>query len=217
MKNYFLILLPSLIALTSLLSCQAQNKRVMQNDEKQVNIEGLDYATFGAGCFWCVEAVFQELKGVEKVISGYMGGNADQANYKAVSYEKTGHAEVTRIYFNSEIISFETLLEVFFTTHDPTTLNRQGADKGEQYRSVIFYHNESQRTLAEKVKTSVAAELWDDPIVTEISEATEFYEAEEYHQNFYSLNPNYGYCVAVINPKLEKFRKKFAEKLKSSH
>ena len=214
MKNS--ILLFSFMVMASLFSCQAQNKRVMQYNDQEKNIEGLDYATFGAGCFWCVEAVFQELSGVEKVVSGYMGGDAEKANYKAVSYEKTGHAEVARIYFDSGVISFETLLEVFFTTHDPTTLNRQGADRGEQYRSVIFYHNDVQRDLAEKVKSTIAADLWDDPIVTEVTEATEFYEAEEYHQDFYSLNPNYGYCQAVINPKLEKFRKRFADKLKSS-
>jgi len=181
------------------------------NDMHKTNHE---LATFGAGCFWCVEAVFQELKGVEKVVSGYSGGEIKNPSYKEVCSGRTGHAEVCQIYFDPAIISYETLLEVFWTTHDPTTLNRQGADSGTQYRSVIFTHNEAQHTAAQKSLTEVAPLLWIDPIVTEITPYTNFYPAEDYHQNFYSENADYGYCQAVINPKINKFREKFKSLLK---
>ena len=176
--------------------------------------EGQEVATLGAGCFWCVEAVFQELKGVSSVVSGYMGGEIKNPTYKDICTGKTGHAEVAQVTFDPTVITFEEVLEVFWSTHDPTTLNRQGADRGTQYRSAIFYHSDTQKQAAEKSKTEVAPELWDDPIVTEITEASVFYEAEDYHQNYYNENQNYGYCVAVINPKMEKFRKRFADKLK---
>lgn len=174
----------------------------------------LSKATFGAGCFWCVEAVFQQLKGVEKVVSGYMGGHIKNPAYKEVCRGTTGHAEVLQIDFDPSIISFDELLEVLWTTHNPTTLNQQGADKGTQYRSAIFYHDVSQKVAAEKSKNEVAPKYWDNPIVTEITEASEFYAAEDYHQNYFNNNPTNGYCRVVISPKISKFRKSYADKLK---
>ena len=174
-----------------------------------------EIATFGAGCFWCVEAVFQELKGVLKVESGYMGGSVPDPTYQQVCTGNTGHAEVTRITFDPSVITYEQLLEVLWTTHDPTTLNRQGADAGTQYRSAVFYETPEQKAIAEKSKTEVATTIWDKPIVTEITPASEFYPAEDYHQNYYANNPNAGYCRIVILPKVEKVRKEFTEQLKN--
>ena len=173
-----------------------------------------EIATFGAGCFWCVEAVFQQLEGVESVVSGYMGGQVKDPTYREVCSGMSGHAEVAQITFQPEMISFEELLEVLWASHDPTTLNRQGADKGTQYRSAIFYHTEQQRQIAERSKAEVATQIWEDPIVTEISEASIFYPAEKYHQNFFTNNPTQRYCRAVIVPKMAKFRKVFADDLK---
>lgn len=192
-------------------SVYAKESLQIQNNNQS---KSLEIATYGAGCFWCVEAVFQELKGVEKVVSGYMGGNTKNPTYKEVCSGTTGHAEVAQIHFDPNIITFAELLEVFWTTHDPTTLNRQGYDVGSQYRSAIFYQSEKQQKTAEESKKNIATQLWTDPIVTEISAASTFYEAEQYHQDFYSLNPDYGYCRAVINPKMKKFREKFIHKLK---
>lgn len=163
----------------------------------------LETASFGAGCFWCVEAVFENLDGVKKVESGYMGGHTDNPTYKAVCSGATGHAEIVQITFNPEIIKYETLLDWFWRSHDPTTLNRQGADRGTQYRSAIFYHNEAQRASAEAFKAN-AQKYFDDPIVTEISAASKFYPAENYHQNYYRQNQAAPYCQMVIRPKLEK-------------
>jgi peptide-methionine (S)-S-oxide reductase len=172
-------------------------------------------ATFGAGCFWCVEAVFQRLEGVVSVESGYAGGTVANPTYKQVCSGTTGHAEVCQIRYDPAKISYETLLEVFWKTHDPTTLNRQGYDVGTQYRSVIFYHNEKQKELAEKYKKELdASGAWDKPIVTEIEPAPEFYKAEDYHQNYYNSNPGKGYCARIIAPKLEKFENVFKDKLK---
>jgi len=172
-------------------------------------------ATFGAGCFWCVEAVFQRLDGVISVQSGYAGGTVENPTYKQVCTGATGHAEVCQIRFDPAKISFDDLLQVFWKTHDPTTLNRQGADEGTQYRSVIFYHDDQQRAQAEKRKKELdASGAWRNPIVTEISPLTRFYPAEDYHQNYYRTNPQQGYCRIVIQPKLEKFEKVFADKLK---
>ncbi len=171
-------------------------------------------ATFGAGCFWCVEAVFQELRGVLKVESGYMGGHTTDPTYKEISTGTTGHAEVTQITFDPEEISFEELLEVLWTTHDPTTLNRQGADVGTQYRSAVFYHTDEQKQVAEKSKEEVAAQIWEKPIVTEITPSGRFFAAEAYHQDYYANNPNAGYCRVVIAPKIEKLRSRFTDKLK---
>jgi peptide-methionine (S)-S-oxide reductase len=173
-----------------------------------------EIATFGAGCFWCVEAVFQELKGVIKVESGYMGGHTPDPTYREVCTGETGHAEVTRITFDPTVISYEELLEVLWTSHDPTTLNRQGADAGTQYRSAIFYENEDQKAKAEKSKKEVATTIWDKPIVTEIVPASTFYPAEEYHQDYFANNPNAGYCRIVIAPKVEKVRQMYTDKLK---
>ncbi len=173
-------------------------------------------ATFGAGCFWCVEAIFQQLQGVTSVVSGYSGGRTENPTYRQVSTGRTGHAEVCQIRFNPQIISFDALLRVFWETHDPTTLNRQGADVGTQYRSVIFYHNEEQRRIAEERKKQLEESgSWSQPIVTEISPMTTFYPAEEYHQNYYIRNPQQAYCQVVIRPKLEKFREVFREKLRT--
>lgn len=172
-------------------------------------------ATLGAGCFWCVEAIYQRLEGVEKVESGYSGGHVKNPTYEAVCTGKTGHAEVIQVTFNSKKITFKELLEVFFRTHDPTTLNRQGADVGTQYRSAIFYHNDEQKAIAEQVKKETdTAKIWDDPIVTEISKFSEFYKAESYHQDYYNQNSFQPYCMMVINPKLSKFKKEFSSKLK---
>ena len=174
-----------------------------------------EVATLGAGCFWCVEAIYQRLNGVEKVESGYSGGTVKNPTYEQVCTGKTGHAEVIQVTFDPALLSYKTLLEVFFKTHDPTTLNRQGADAGTQYRSVIFYHSEEQRKIAEQVKKETdAAKIWDDPIVTEIAPYSSFYKAENYHQNYYNENSYKPYCMAVINPKLSKFRKEFRNLLK---
>lgn len=171
-------------------------------------------ATFGAGCFWCVEACFSEMKGVKQVLSGYMGGSTQNPTYKDVCTGTTGHAEVAQIIFDPSIISYEELLEVFWFVHDPTTLNRQGNDVGTQYRSVVFYHSEQQKELAEFYKKKLdESGAYSNRIVTEISPAAEFYVAEDYHQGYFKDNPNQPYCSAVVRPKVEKFRKAFAEKL----
>lgn len=177
--------------------------------------ENLSKATFGSGCFWCTEAIFENVKGVTDVVSGYTGGKTINPTYEEISTGNTGHAEVSQITFDSTIISFEELLEIFWGTHDPTTLNRQGADVGTQYRSAVFYHNENQKNSAETIKQKLGeAGIWDKPIVTEITELTKFYPAEKYHQDYYANNSNQGYCSFVITPKLEKFKKVFKEKLK---
>jgi len=174
-----------------------------------------DTATFASGCFWCVEAVFQELKGVLSVTSGYTGGKIKNPTYREVSSGLTGHAEACQIVYDPSIITFDELLEAFWASHDPTTLNRQGADQGTQYRSAIFYHNDIQKELAEAYKAKLNAEkAFDKPIVTEISTAVTFYKAEDYHQNYYNQNGDAPYCSYVIVPKLEKFRKVFKDKLK---
>ena len=176
-----------------------------------------ELATFGAGCFWCIEAVFKELRGVTSVESGYSGGVTPNPTYQQVCTGRTGHAEVAQITYEPSQISFDELLEVFWKTHDPTTLNQQGADEGTQYRSAVFYHTEQQKELAEKYKRELdAAGAWNAPIVTEIVPFTKFYKAEDYHQNYYTLNPDQGYCTAIIRPKVEKFRKVFKDKLKTS-
>ncbi|MHA2601571.1 MAG: peptide-methionine (S)-S-oxide reductase MsrA [Candidatus Thorarchaeota archaeon SMTZ1-83] len=177
----------------------------------------MELATFGAGCFWCVEAVFQQLKGVKSVVSGYAGGQVRNPTYEQVCTGRTGHAEVCQIEYDPEQISYEELLEVFFNTHDPTTLNRQGNDVGTQYRSAIFYNTEKQREAAERAKTELdASGQWKNPIVTEITPLQEFYRAENYHQDYYRRNPNQRYCQLVIKPKLDKFERVFRPKLDKS-
>jgi peptide-methionine (S)-S-oxide reductase len=174
-----------------------------------------DTATFGTGCFWCTEAVFQQLKGVIEVSSGYSGGSVKDPTYREVCTGSTGHAEACQIVFNPKVISYTDLLEVFWKTHDPTTLNRQGNDEGTQYRSAIFYHNELQRQVAEKYKKQLdVSGAFSNPIVTEITKYTNFYKAENYHQDYYNLNGSEPYCKYVIAPKLDKFKKVFKDKLK---
>ncbi len=188
----------------------------LQNQNQLLDMEkdGLSIVTLGGGCFWCVEAVYQELKGVYKVESGYTGGSLDNPSYKQICSGTTGHAEVVQIFFDSSEISFEDILEVFWSTHDPTTLNRQGNDVGTQYRSVIFYHDEDQRSKAEYSKREIAPQLWERPIVTEIAPMGTYYPAENYHQDYYRQNTSDGYCSAIITPKMVKFRKRFKDKLK---
>lgn len=179
-----------------------------------MNNKNLQLATLGGGCFWCTEAVFQEVKGVEKVVSGYSGGNAPgRPTYREICSGLTGHAEVVQIAFDANVISYEDILVIFMTTHDPTTLNRQGADVGTQYRSVIFYHNEMQKEIAEVVVKEMASH-YDNQIVTEISALNVFYEAEKEHQDYYKNNQTQGYCSFVISPKLAKLRKLHADMLK---
>jgi peptide-methionine (S)-S-oxide reductase len=175
----------------------------------------MEQAIFGGGCFWCTEAVFQNLKGVLKVVSGYMGGQKENPTYDDICGGNTGHAEIIRIDYDPEQIAFEDLLLVFFKTHDPTTLNRQGNDVGTQYRSVIFYENQEQKSAAENMIDQLEEEtVFNNPIITEVSPVSKFYEAEDYHQNYYNNNANKGYCAYVIQPKLVKFTKDFWDKLK---
>lgn len=177
--------------------------------------ENLEEATFGAGCFWCVEAVFQEVKGVKRVVSGYAGGEVKNPSYREVCSGKTGHAEVARITFDPSVVSYEELLEVFWHTHNPTTLNRQGYDVGTQYRSVIFYHNDEQKEAAEKsLKETDESGLWGDPIVTKIQPLSNYSRAEDHHQDYYENHANAAYCSAVIAPKLKKLKKEFSHMVK---
>lgn len=174
-------------------------------------------ATLGSGCFWCTEAVFLELRGVKSVVSGYSGGKVKNPTYREVCSGLTGHAECIQVTFDPAVVSYSDILEVFWNTHDPTTLNKQGADEGTQYRSVIFYQSEEQRKVAEAYKSQLdKSGTFRSRIVTEITPATVFYPAEKYHQNYYALNPDQGYCEYVIRPKVDKFRKQFAQKLKSA-
>lgn len=209
------ILIINIIVLVVSFTCTAKSDSAII--EKGQDMDNLELVTIGAGCFWCVEAVYQRLEGVEKVVSGYAGGDVDNPTYKEVCDGTTGHAEVCQISYNPEVISFDELLEIFWKTHDPTTLNRQGADVGTQYRSVIFYHSEEQKNLAEEYKSKLdKAEIYDDPIVTEISPISKFYPAEDYHQNYYNNNSSQPYCSYVITPKLEKFNKVFSDKIKKN-
>jgi len=174
----------------------------------------MEIATFGSGCFWCTEAFFQKLKGVNKVASGYSGGTIKNPTYREVCSGLTGHAEVVQVYFDPNVIAYADLLEVFWKTHDPTTLNRQGNDEGTQYRSVVFYHNEKQKDLAIHYKNELTtSKIWSDPIVTEIKPFETFYPAEDYHQNYFNDNGSQPYCNFVIMPKMEKFKKIFADKI----
>ena len=173
-------------------------------------------ATLGGGCFWCIEAVFNQLQGVESAVSGYAGGAKPNPSYEAVCNGDTGHAEVVQVTFDPDLLPYREVLEVFFTVHDPTTMNRQGADVGSQYRSVIFTHSAEQEKAARAIIAELDAEkVWDDAIVTEVKPAPPFYPAEDYHQEYYARNPGQGYCQAVIRPKLTKFRKAWAQKLKA--
>jgi peptide-methionine (S)-S-oxide reductase len=191
--------------------------REKNEGEDRIKMEGKETAILGGGCFWCLEAVFEQLKGVDRVESGYSGGVVDAPSYEQVCRGTTGHAEVVRLTFDPHVISFEEILEVFFTVHDPTTLNRQGADVGPQYRSAIFYRGDGQKVAAEQVIEGItAAQIWDGPIVTEVTEFEAFYPAEEYHREYYRRNPGQSYCQVVIAPKVAKFRKQYMEKLKQN-
>ena len=232
MKIQFFVVSVTVLALTScLFGCSQQisgNLQVSQATEPQStqlkternagrNMENMEQATFGAGCFWCVEAVFQQLKGVASVESAYMGGSVKNPTYDLVLTGTTGHAEVCHIIYDPSVITFDELLEVFWKTHDPTTLNRQGNDRGTQYRSVVFYHTDEQKQKAEEYKKKLnEAKAFPNPVVTEISPASTLYIAEDYHQNYFNNNPNQPYCRATIPPKLEKMRQVFGDKLKNN-
>lgn len=190
----------------------------MMGDDGQAEYarRGLETATLGGGCFWCLEPVFEDLLGVEEVVVGYSGGDVPDPSYRLVCTGRTGHAEVVQVRFDPQVISYEEILEVFFSIHNPTTRNRQGADVGPQYRSIILTHSEAQRKTAERVLGELQdSGVWDRPIVTEMEPVETFYEAEEYHQEYYRKNPGQGYCQVVINPKLTRFRKKYADRLKA--
>ena len=203
LQRHFIIVLAVLLAETTFA------QRAMNNKQQY------DTATFGTGCFWCSEAIFDEVKGVVSVMPGYSGGAVPNPTYEMVCTGKTGYAEVIQIVYQPEIISFNELLEIFWQTHDPTTLNRQGADAGTQYRSVIFYHNAEQKKLAEYYKEQLEkSKIWDNPIVTEISPFVKFYKAESYHIDYYKNNPSNSYCNFVITPKIKKFEKIFSDKIK---
>jgi peptide-methionine (S)-S-oxide reductase len=199
------------------LSCSQQKAEITSMENKNTETNNLEVATFGSGCFWCTEAIFEQVNGVEKVVSGYAGGKVKKPTYKEVCSGLTGHAEVVRITYNPVIVSYAELLEIFWQTHDPTTLNRQGADVGTQYRSVIFYHSPEQYEQANHYRNALnQSGAFSNPIITEISPAPEFYPAEDYHQNYYDLNGKAPYCTYVIQPKLEKFKKTFEQKLKKN-
>lgn len=208
-------ILTAVLLMALIITSCAQEKNETKKDMNEKPKGNLELATFGNGCFWCTEAVFQNLKGVYQVESGYTGGKVKNPTYKEVCSGLTGHAEVIQLQYDPAEITYAELLEVFWQTHDPTTLNKQGADEGTQYRSAVFFHSEEQRQLAEAYKKKLdEAGAFDDPIVTEITPASVFYKAENYHQNYYNLNGSAPYCSYVIRPKLEKFKKAFAEKLK---
>jgi peptide-methionine (S)-S-oxide reductase len=207
-----------LLSAISLVSCNPSSSQniVMANETIPAGIK-TDTATFGTGCFWCTEAVFQELKGVLKVTSGYSGGTVKNPSYEEVCSGTTGHAECLQIIYDPKVISFDELLEVFWEAHDPTTLNRQGNDVGTQYRSVIFYHNDEQKKKSEEYKMKLdKSGAYSNPVVTEISPFTRFYAAEDYHQDYYRLHGSQPYCTFVIRPKVEKFEKVFKNKLKTT-
>ena len=186
-----------------------ENKQSISNDSQ--------IATLGGGCFWCVEALYDDINGVVQVISGYSGGLNPNPTYEQVCTGTTGHAEVVQITFEPNVITYNELLQIFFTIHDPTTLDRQGADVGSQYRSIIFYHNTYQKTVAEKmIRKTNEEKFWEHPVVTQVAAFTNFYSAEDYHQDYYKRNPSQGYCKVVIDPKIAAFRKKYLAKLKSN-
>ncbi len=203
-----------LLFVTHILVSQDAKTKPLEMEKERIN-EDLSLATFGGGCFWCIEAVFNRVRGVHSATSGFAGGHVKNPSYREVTTGNTGHAEVVQVAFDPAEISYLQLLEVFFRVHDPTTLNRQGADVGTQYRSAIFYHDANQRETAEKVKSRLEEEkIWNDPIVTEITPLEAFYKAEEHHQNYFEKNPNQGYCQMVIMPKVKKFKSLFEDLVK---
>lgn len=214
MKNLFLIAILSVFSLNQAHSQQKIRSMKELSKTQATAPDGMELATLGSGCFWCIEAIYQDLKGVEGVKSGYSGGHIDQPSYRQITSGTTGHAEVIQFSFDPNIISFEEILEIFWSTHDPTTLNRQGADVGPQYRSSIFFHNEKQKEVADFYKERLdSSGAFNKKIVTEITPFTNFYVAEDYHQNYFNDNGMQPYCQIVIRPKVEKFRKVFANKL----
>jgi peptide-methionine (S)-S-oxide reductase len=213
------IFLCCMVVISCAQSDKKQKKKMSRDaatmNEDNVDTAGTEVATFGTGCFWCTEAVLESLEGVKKVVSGYSGGLVANPTYEAVCTGETGHAECVEVTYDPKVISYATLLEAFFRSHDPTSLNRQGNDVGTQYRSVIFYHNDAQKKLAEQAKSELdRSHAYPKPIVTEISKAGKFYVAEDYHQNYFANNPDQGYCAFVVAPKLDKFKKVFKDKLK---
>jgi|694.fasta_scaffold06647_2 peptide-methionine (S)-S-oxide reductase len=216
-------LFTSILSILALISCSGNSGQTEKGKfefSKMINdsttSDSIETATFGAGCFWCVEAVFQQVNGVVKVQSGYSGGHIKNPSYKEVCNGTTGHAEVCQVEFDPRVVSFAQLLEIFLGTHDPTTLNRQGADVGTQYRSAVFYHNDKQKELAQlAIKAGDESGNWEDPIVTEVSAFSSFYPAEDYHDDYYNLHGEQPYCRAVIRPKLDKFKAKFGEYMKA--
>lgn len=205
----------AILAVLLLFRVQTLMQGAEMADEQKKASSTSELATFGSGCFWCTEAVFQELDGVLSVESGYSGGKVENPTYEQVCTGRTGHAEVVQVRYDPSKVSYAELLEVFWKTHDPTTPNRQGPDVGTQYRSAIFYHNEEQKTLAERLKKELnESGAWNRPIVTQIVPFEKFYKAEGYHQDYYRNNPSKGYCAVVIRPKMDKFRKVFKDKLK---
>jgi len=209
---------PFILFISLMLSACGQpngNQKSAKPQTKKNDNSKMETATLGAGCFWCVESVYLELKGVKKVVSGYSGGHKENPGYKEVCDGSTGHAEVAEITFDPSVVSFSEILEVFFLVHDPTTRNRQGNDVGTQYRSAIYFHSPEQKEIAETIiKKLNASGAWENPIVTEVTKFEKFWPAEDYHQNYYNLNSEQPYCQYVVRPKLEKFRKVFKEKLK---
>ncbi len=199
--------------LLSVVSCGQPNETTTIHMEQHSN--QYELATIGGGCFWCIEAIYMEVRGIESATSGYSGGKIKNPTYREVTSGRTGHAEVVQLKYDPEVITYRQILEIFFHLHDPTTLNRQGADVGTHYRSVIFYHNAEQEKIAREVFSEIdASDLWDDPLVTEITPLTAFYMAEDYHQNYFQNNPNQPYCTFVIGPKMTKLRKLFEHKLR---
>lgn len=211
MKSKLLFYIPLICVI--LASCKQH--KIMEQPQAEAQNQNYELATFGGGCFWCTEAMFDQLEGVISVESGYAGGTLENPTYEEVCTDETGHAEVIRIVFDPRKIDYEFLLEVFFHTHDPTTLNRQGADVGKQYRSIVFYHNENQKEIAEKMIQTLDNEgVFDKKIVTRVEPIHNYYPAEDYHQDYFNQNPQNAYCNAVVSPKVAKFRKKYAEHLK---
>ena len=216
------ILAGAILLTTQLTACGQNNKytesktfKDMNETTTQTNNDKLEIATFAAGCFWCVEAQYQQLEGVEKVVSGYIGGHVENPTYKQVCTGNTGHAEACNIYYDPSKITYDELLAAFWVAHDPTTLNRQGNDVGTQYRSAIFYHDEEQKAEAEKIIAEITEEqIWPNPVVTEVTPLNNYFAAEDYHQSYFKNNPQNQYCAMVVAPKLAKFKKTFAQRLR---
>ena len=214
-RTQTILLISFLLLIPYSTSCAQKSKESSGMENQQDHNKNLEIATLGNGCFWCTEAVFERLEGVERVVSGYSGGHVKNPSYKEVCNGTTGHAEVCQIHFDPNTISYDEILDVFWHTHDPTTLNRQGNDAGPQYRSAIFYHSEAQKESAQASKDKMDnSGEFNDPIVTEITEFNIFYEAEDYHQDYFANNPNQPYCTFVVAPKVKKFNAKYSDKIK---